>query len=439
MPAPLPTTAHAEGAPGPTETWKERDAIQILIVDDESINHQVLRQHLRKPQFKVHSAMNGQEALAQVAEKGGQIDLILLDIMMPRMSGYEVAKQIRQTYLPSELPIIMVTAKNQVSDLVQGLSTGANDYLAKPFTKDEFLARLRTHLNLREINHVTSRFVPTEFIRALGRNDITEVSLGDHTNREVSIMFADIRGYTSLSEQMSPEETFNFVKAYSGRMGPIFQRNGGFVNQYLGDGIMAIFQQGPPDAVQAAIDMQQSIRAYNLGRQAKQRQPIKVGIGVHVGPLIMGIIGDADRTDPTIIADTVNIASRLEGLTKYYGVNILVSDTCFEALDEGQKEACRYLGLVQVKGRKAPMGIYECFAGDEATMAGKKRQSQAAFATALTNYLNEEFTQAMHDFAMIVKQHPQDLVSARFMSKAEHYAQEGVPTDWKGVDSMTAK
>jgi two-component system, sensor histidine kinase ChiS len=117
----------------------------------------------------------------------------------------------------------MVTAKNQVTDLVQGLSLGANDYLPKPFSKAEFLARVKTQLNLHRINVVTGKFVPSEFLRSLGRENITEVLLVDHAEREVTVLFADIRDYTTLPETMTPEENFNFVNAYNGRLSPIIQ------------------------------------------------------------------------------------------------------------------------------------------------------------------------------------------------------------------------
>jgi len=415
------------------------EGIRILIVDDEPINHQVLKQHLRSPHFQVVSAMNGPEALDLILHAPVPFDLILLDVMMPGMSGYEVAQKIRKTFLPSELPIIMITAKNQVSDLVQGLNTGANDYLAKPFTKDEFLARLRTHLNLRQINHVTNRFVPTEFIRALGSDTIAELSLGDHSHQEVTVMFTDIRSYTSLSEQMTPEETFGFVQAYTRRMGPIVQRNQGFINQYLGDGLMAIFQKHPQHALQAAIDMQEELRAYNIGRKAKNRQPIAVGMGIHTGPLIMGIIGDTLRSSAAVIADSVNTASRLEGLTKHYGVRILVSDSSYQELLPSQQDQCRYLGLVQVKGRKAPLGIYECFAGDETTMAGRKYQTRDMFDQALQHYLLAKFDLAQEGFKEALKRYPEDTVAQHFLALAEEYAQLGIPQNWKGIELMDGK
>ena len=244
---------------------------KILIVDDEPINHQVLKNHLALQNFHIVTATNGQEAL-QILEQEAPFDLILLDVMMPKMSGFEVCQSIRKKYLPSELPIIMITANNQVQNLVEGLSFGANDYLAKPFSKQEFLARIKTHLNLHKINVATGKFVPHEFIRSLGKESITEVHLGDHVEREVTVLFADIRDYTTLSEEMKPGENFGFVTAYSRRMGLVIDANHGFINQYYGDGIMALFLDKPEDAVMAAIEMQIKVKDYNKKRISKKTQ-----------------------------------------------------------------------------------------------------------------------------------------------------------------------
>lgn len=417
--------------------YSKEELIRILIVDDEPINHQVLRQHLRSPHFDVLSAMNGMGALAMLEDPDLEVDLILLDVMMPGMSGYEVAEKIRETYLPSELPIIMVTAKNQVTDLVKGLQIGANDYLAKPFTKDEFLARLTTHLNLHRINSASSRFVPTEFIRTLGRNTITDVQLGDYTSQDITVLFTDIREYTSLTEQMSPADNFRLVRSYAGRMGPIIQNHHGFVNQYLGDGIMALFQQGPSDALQAAVDMQSEIRIYNQDRKSKGRIPLKVGMGIHTGPLVLGIIGDGQRSDPAVISDTVNTTSRLEGLTKYYQANILLSEESFQLTSTDLRDSCRYLGQVQVKGKKALLGIYECFAGDSPEVIDSKRQSLLYFNQSMTAFLAGNMDEAAKGFKEIAE--AGDPVAMRFLTQALHYRAEGLPTDWAGVEVMGVK
>ncbi len=419
---------------------KEYDgnAIRILVVDDEPVNQRVLKNHLSEEYFHVTQALTGTEAI-NILNAGQTFDLVLLDLMMPRMSGYEVCQKIRKKFLPSELPIIMITAKNQVQDLVQGLSAGANDYLAKPFSKEEFIARINTHLDLHNIFNVTGRFIPNEFIRALGKNRITEVMLGDQAEKDVTVMFADIRDFTTLAEQMTPEQNFHFVNAFHGRMGPIIRNNNGFVNQYLGDAIMAIFPENPQDAIQAAIEMQQKLQAYNQRRQTKGRLPIRIGIGMHSGSLIMGIIGDEKRMDAATVSDTVNAASRIEGLTKYYAASILVSENCLHQASHKELFQTRYLGKTLLKGKKEPTGIYECFEGDSPEIILKKTASKEIFEKGLKHYLNREFQEAILVFKELLAANPLDGPAKHFLNKATQYIVNGVPDDWTGVEMMKTK
>ncbi|MEZ4829185.1 MAG: tetratricopeptide repeat protein [Bacteroidia bacterium] len=422
----------------PTKIKQGTSSIRILIVDDEPINHQVLKNHLRDSRFEVVSAMNGGEAI-EILEKDLTFDLVLLDIMMPRMSGYQVCEIIRSKRLASELPVIMITAKNQVEDLVVGLNVGANDYLAKPFNKDEFMARLNTHLNLHQISQATSRFVPVEFIKTLGRNTIAEIQLGDNIAREVTVFFSDIRGYTTLAEKMTPEENFRFVNSYARRMGPVIHAHNGFINQYLGDGIMALFQQSPADAVRASVQMQAEIRNYNKSRLEVGRDPIHVGMGMHVGPLVMGIIGDSQRTDAAIIADTVNTAARLEGLTKYYKANIMMSDGVYVTLLPEEKEHCRFLGKVQLKGKKEPVGIYESLDGDDEQIRDQKLDSINTFSAGVKAYLEGDFVLAEDVFSQAVAQVPDDKTAAYFLLQTRQFLETGAPAGWNGVVEMDAK
>src|SRR5207249_1583755 len=174
------------------------------------------------------------------------------------------------------------------------------------------------------IHEVTKKFVPNEFIRSLGKDAITDVRLGDQVEKIVTVLFTDIRDFTTLSEKMTPEENFHFVSSFNARLGPIIRSNRGFINQYLGDSIMAIFPENPEDALHAAINMQRAIQELNKERIAKGLPVIKAGIGMHTGPLIMGITGDESRMDAATISDTVNTASRIESLTKYYKSPLLL-------------------------------------------------------------------------------------------------------------------
>lgn len=308
---------------------------------------------------------------------------------------------------------------------------------------------------IRKIHEVTTRFVPNEFLRSLGRQHITDITLDDFVEREVTVFFCDIRDYTSLSETMTPEENYRFVKAFNSRMSPIIYENRGFVNQYLGDAIMAIFPERPSDALKAAISMQKTLIMYNEERVSRGRQPLRMGIGLHTGPLILGIIGDQQRMDVATISDTVNTTARIESLTKHYKANILLSEDSLSKLEvrSGKWEASsdsrfrlptshfrfRYLGPVQVKGKREPVGIYECFDGDVSQMVDRKLQTQVDFETGLNHFFARRFSEALAAFDRILEINPDDLVVRRFFNKATKFSREKVPEGWTGVEMMDGK
>jgi len=420
-----------------TKVINKANAPKILIVDDEQINRKVLENHLSLAGYRLKEASDGKEALSLI-KQGFNFDLILLDIMMPGVSGYEVCERIRKKYGSSELPIILLTAKNRVSDLVTGFNAGANDYLTKPFSRNELLSRIKTHINLKNIHNATSKFIPTEFLKSIDKETLTDVALGDHSEKEVTVLFTDIRDYTPLSETMTPEQNFKFVNAYVSRMGPLIQQNRGFVNQYLGDGIMALFPHRPHHAIQAAIDMQRKIRTYNKKRIANGYKPIYVGMGLHTGSLIMGIIGDIKRNDTAIIADTVNTASRMEGLTKHYGANIIISGKSLEIIENKEQYNLRYLGKVQAKGKDKIVDIYECFDGDNEQQIMLKKQTLQDYNNGLSLFFSKDFSKAQKVFNKILENNNEDTVVTFFLNKTKIYSKED-PQDWEGVNIMNKK
>lgn len=431
----------AEASPQPApilSPFDEKEKVSILIVDDEPINLQVLQHHLAGGRYDITTAVNGEDAL-QIINEGSPFDMVLLDIMMPRMSGYELCQRIREKYLPSELPVIMITAKNQVRDLVEGLAFGANDYISKPFSKQEFLARVQTHLNLSKINAASGRFVPREFLRNLGHETILDVKLGDEVEREVTVFFSDIRDYTTMSEGMTPKENFEFLNSYLGRIGPLIQESRGFINQFMGDGIMALFLHSADDAIQASIAMQQTLLTYNKERETKNRRSIRVGMGMHTGPLVMGIIGDDLRLDATVVSDTVNTASRMEGLTKYYGANILVSGATLSGLKDPMIFSHRYLGKIQVKGKKTAIGVYEFFDGEAEHIRKLKNKTKEEFEAGLRAFYVKSFEEASQAFKEVLAQNPDDRPAQLYLTKCSELLKSGVTEDWDGVEQMLMK
>ena len=281
--------------------------------------------------------------------------------------------------------------------------------------------------------------MPNAFLRSLGKDNITDVVLGDHAEQKVTVSFSDIRNYTTLSEQMTPEENFRFVSSFNSRMSPAIHRHEGFINQYLGDAIMAIFPKQPTNALAAAIEMQILLQEYNQSRQAKGKSLLKVGMGLHSGSLVMGIIGDEQRMDAATISDTVNVAARIESLTKHFGVNILLSEDTYTQLEQPNNFNCRYLGQVQVKGKHQAIGIYECFDGDSAAQQVLKKQTLATFEKGLQHYFNKEFQAAIRAFETIIVTNPADKPAQLFLKKATYFIANPVAKEWTGIEKMERK
>ncbi|MDJ0555716.1 MAG: ATP-binding protein [Microcoleaceae cyanobacterium MO_207.B10] len=411
---------------------------KILIVDDEPVNLQVLVNILSMQNYTVVQATNGKEALEIIA-KGFQPDLILLDVMMPQMTGYEVTQKLRENFLANELPILMLTAKNQVYDLVAGFHAGANDYLTKPISKNELMARLKTHLRLSQINNAYSRFVPHEFFYFLNKDSIIDVELGDHVSKEMAVMFSDIRSFTALSETMTPQENFNFVNSYLGRVSPKIRDNNGFIVKYLGDGMMAVFPDGAEDAVKAGIAKIQEVTEYNINRKKQGYKPIKIGIGIHVGQMMVGMVGETARMQGDAFSDNVNLTSRLEGLTKFYGVSLLISGTAFHKLPVPSKYHIRFLDRVQVKGRNYPIEIYEVMDGESEFLLNLKLQVQPDFEQGLLHYQSQDFATAKEYFQKVLAVNFQDKTTQIYLERVNHFLSEGTPTNWQGITIWNEK
>ncbi|MEZ5583947.1 MAG: ATP-binding protein, partial [Candidatus Competibacteraceae bacterium] len=259
---------------------QEQNKATILIVDDESTNIQLIIDHLRSSCYAVLVARNGLDALKLL--KTNQPDLVIMDLMMPIMNGFEATRRIRQRYSLTQLPIIILTVRSRVSDLIEGLNSGANDYLLKPFHKEELLARIKVHLNISRTKLIVEKFVPTDFFKHLGKESILDIQLGDNVEKEVNILFSDIRSFSSFAEQATSEEVFSFINFYLSKMGPLVRRYGGFIDQYVGDAIVALFDNSPDEALQSAINMLSFLRTHNEAVQPHSNySPIKIGIGLH--------------------------------------------------------------------------------------------------------------------------------------------------------------
>jgi class 3 adenylate cyclase len=262
------------------------------------------------------------------------------------------------------------------------------------------------------------RFVPKQFLQFLGRSSIEDIQLGDAVERRMTILFSDIRSFTSLSEKMTPEENFRFLNSYLKRMGPIIRRNNGFIDKYIGDAVMSLFPEEPEQAVKAAIEMQAEIREYNKHRMRQGYDPVNVGIGIHTGALMLGTIGEQERLEGTVISDSVNLASRIEGLTKEYDAAILISqDTLFQLPDPGAYKF-RVLDQVQVKGKQEKVSVVEILDGRSEYLLELFEKTRVDFDKGISLFLSGDNRAASH-FRNVLAVNPADRAAQIYLARTE--------------------
>jgi class 3 adenylate cyclase/HAMP domain-containing protein len=292
---------------------------------------------------------------------------------------------------------------------------------------------------LKALLRAYGRFVPHDFLRFLQKKSILEVSLGDQVQREMTVMFSDIRSFTELSETMSPEENFNFLNSYLSRVGPEIRSNSGFIDKYIGDGIMALFPEKPDDALQAAVAMLRKVDEYNDHRRKSGYRPIGIGIGIHTGNLMLGTVGEKERMDGSVIADAVNLCARLESLTRLYGSSILVSGQTLKLLAHKDAYHHRFVDRVRVKGKKELVLIYEVFDADPPEMKRKKIAGKIVWTKALFHYYDRDFKNAFKLFKLLKEKHPQDRIYDLYLRRSVRCIKFGVPADWQGIEVVNLK
>lgn len=270
-----------------------------------------------------------------------------------------------------------------------------------------------------QLNDACGRFVPHQFLSFLGYESIVEVKLGDAVKKEMSILFSDIRNFTSLSETMTPDDNFKFINGYLKRMEPAIEKNNGFIDKYIGDAIMALFGGTADDAVKAAIKMLQLLAEYNTTRQRPERPPIAIGIGINTGSLILGIVGGSNRISGTVISDAVNLASRIESLTKFYGASLLISHHTFLQLNNHENYQLRLIDRVQVKGKSEDVTVFEIFDADLAEIRQGKLATRTLLETAIMCYNMKQFKKASLLFQDCLKITPWDKVPQIYLERCQ--------------------
>jgi class 3 adenylate cyclase len=291
--------------------------------------------------------------------------------------------------------------------------------------------------NITRMNEAYSYFVPRQFLEFLGKESFVDIRLGDQVEKEMTVLFSDIRSFTEISETMTPKENFDFINYYLGYMEPVIRNNNGFIDKYIGDSIMALFSESAEDAINAAIEMRIKLSQFNQVMDQFGRPTINSGIGIHTGMLMLGVVGGEGRMDGTVISDAVNLAARLEGLTKVYGGSVIISQDTLIKLKNPSQYHYRFLDIVKVKGKKEAVYIFEIIDGDPEDIRQLKIQTREQFAEGINFYKSGSFEKASAQFKAIMNINPHDKAASVYYSRCMKFAERGVPDDWDGIQTIS--
>lgn len=285
----------------------------------------------------------------------------------------------------------------------------------------------------RSVNKAISSFVPYAFLYMLGKQNIMEIEPGDHVEKELTILFTDIRSYTQISETMSNAELFAFINQYLDIAVDVITKNNGFIDKFIGDAIMGLFPDGSDDALRAVIELRRQLRQRN---QENSGAPIQIGVGIHHGCVTFGTVGTSARMDTTVIGDSVNLASRLESATKVYGIDTLLSEAAYHKLEHPEHFHIREVDTVKVKGKQQPVKIYEVFDCDSAELKRLKAETAPLLAEAIALYKLGHFNEAEKVFRQCQEICPEDQLLAVYIQRCSTLQRIPPGTGWKGISGI---
>jgi adenylate cyclase len=338
----------------------DRGGARLLVVDDNKVNRLLLSRNLELLGHRVAAVENGRVALETLRRE--PFDLALLDIEMPEMDGFQVLEQIRGDLALRDVPVIVTSSLEGIDNIVRCIELGAEDYLPKPVNPVLLKARIGASLEKKRLRDqqkaLVRRFATPEVAQDLQQSGF---ALGGKRIR-ASVMFSDIRGFTTLAESQPPEETIELLNTYYTLMFDAIAGHGGIVSHMAGDGLMAIFGAPLPlpdhcdAAVRAALEMIEMMGLFNVERRSAGKPEIRIGIGIASGEMVAGYTGTNDRATYTCIGDTVNLASRLEAHTKVAERVILIDAVTRAGLRDSL--AFEALGTVAIRGKAQAVEVF---------------------------------------------------------------------------------
>jgi adenylate cyclase len=309
---------------------------------------------------------------------------------------------------------------------------------------EELLALKDSSAKSRKITRLTQsleKFIPVPFLDRIAHQGVDQIQLGATHRESLSILFTDIRGYSTISESMWPEELLGFLNQFYACMGEAIRSKDGFIDKYIGDAIMALFAEendgnGAQNAVLAACQMLDNLEKFNENWCKDGKEPISIGIGIHTGELIMAMVGTPQRMDSTVLGDNVNLSSRLEALNKLYGTKILISSDTLSSMKSRRSIKYREIDWLKVRGKNHPVTIYEVFSNDPLPVQKAKRVAGKYIKNGLLHRQMQDWEKAIVAFAMAMEAYPDDHVAEYHLRRCQDFRASPPEKGWDGAVRM---
>ncbi|MBF0286510.1 MAG: response regulator [SAR324 cluster bacterium] len=444
---------------------------RILVIDDEDFVRNMLCRHLSRSGYEAIGAENGIDGLEKFNHHQPQV--ILLDLRMPEMGGIEFLQNLKPE-VSSPYSVIVLTGDGTDKDAETCYQLGVKGFLRKPVnllelrglvrnsfelvhysakiqelnatleqkveerTQDLQKAHLQLQISYGELERISKTFqlfVPNQFLNRIQTLKTEGIKSGHVQEEKLTILFTDIRSFTRMTESMSSSETFDFINTYLGHMEPCITRHGGFIDKFIGDGIMALFDQDDSanQALLAALDMQEELKRYNGERMLAGVSGIQVGMAINTGVVRVGALGTEHRLNSTVVGDHVNLASRLEELTKKYKSRILISQYTYDEIPSTQY-LIREIDTVQVRGRSESTTVYEAFDGDPSDVKENKQKTVGLFAKGIQLYKGQRFAESWNCFEKCLEVFPEDVIAVEYIKRCRYFQKYPPdPERWDGV------
>ena len=437
----------------------EKGKPAILCIDDEQIVLNILNHQLRKKFGDAYhyefaeSAEEGLELIEEMEAEGHVLVLVVSDQIMPGMTGDEFLVQIHENR-PKPVKVLL-TGQAAIDAAINAINhADLFRYLTKPWEEEDFLLTVERGVQqyflydelrdkneeLKKTTDVFRRFVPDQLQDRIAKEGLANIEIGGAEEGKATVLFSDIRSFASVAEKLTPTQTLDFLNEMMTPLIPVIHQQQGFINQFVGDSIMAIFydqQQYAADrALTAAIKMHKTLKA--RGKQNLEEGPaINMGIGLNAGNIITGTIGNESRMEAAVIGDTVNLASRMESLTKFYHQNILATGQVVAELAQPEDYKLRLIDYVRVAGKDFAVKIFECFDTDPDEVIAQKEKMLPTFAEGLDYYRNQAWGQAIKAFQECHAICPSDKVSTIYQERCKEFNLHHPSPEWDGITKIS--